>query len=257
MKGWIKATALFLLSVSHAILSAQNPFDGFYVGGNFGFATYRSERVDRDIYQTLPANLTDKKTNWAAGLQVGYDWSLCPWVVGLVGDWDWTNSRTQIDLNTNSPGVTKKIESDLRWISTLRARFGFASRCTLFFLTAGAAVADFKTHFTKIEPGFPAIPPFLPFPMPPLNEHSTSDKKRWGWTAGFGAEWAFGCHWSILAEILYANFGQYETSFLASINSQVTGPATTTYRFNMLEEVWLGRIGINYRFSLSNFGFGS
>ena len=52
----------------------------------------------------------------------------------------------------------------------------------------------------------------LTTPVLGISEPFSSDKTRWGWTAGLGTEWQFASNWSLKSEVLYARFGTEEAS---------------------------------------------
>ncbi len=218
-------------------------FGGFYFGANVGFVHARSYLADLDAFFLgntnpkgihTPGSLSAKNLNWAGGVQLGYDWTCGHSLFGLVADWDWTNAHAKTAIfEVTTTTIDIFTESELRWLSTLRARFGFFWKRALLYFTAGAAAADFKT---LIHSNLLALSPTIIIE----NEKFTFKKTRWGWTAGFGGEFALSCHWAINAELLYAGFSTYQMKFFSPTLSD-------TFRFNANQEVWLGRIGLKYR----------
>ncbi len=240
---WLKVITLtaycFLAAQLYAEANRSPSFDGFYVGGNVGFVHFKNLFLDRDDYLTfvsLPNALENSDINWLAGIQAGYDWSYCHWLFGLVADWDWTNAKVKNSLLKSNPTIiTISSEIRLHWLSTIRGRTGILFDSFLFYFTAGAAAAHFKTHLSNNQP--------LSFPV---NERFSFERNRWGWTAGFGAEWLAGCHLSLNAELLYASFDSYRFKIFSPA-------AANTFSFSSTNDIWLGRIGLNYRFSLRSF----
>ncbi|MFC2049327.1 outer membrane protein [Chlamydiota bacterium] len=205
-------------------------FDGFYIGGNVGFVGFTSHRNDLDGFATagVASSFSRNNTSWAAGFQLGYDWACNSRVLGVVWDWDWTDAKTNVHpLRNSAPAATERFDSHLRWFSTIRARGGIAVCDTLLYVTAGAAVAHIKSNIASNTNRF--------------NDHHN----RWGWTAGFGAEFALWCNWSVDAELLYLHFGNHSKTF-------TNAAGNARFAFDYSESAWVGRLGFNYRFSLSN-----
>ncbi len=210
-------------------------FQGFYVGGNGGFLSLRSDSSDLDSYLAALGTLSASRTNWAAGVQVGYDCRFCNKVFGIVADWEWSNARTRFRELPNDPDVIQQgIDHKMQWFTTIRARGGFALNDIMVYLTAGGVVADFKAKILNNVMGFTA-------------EHHSFNKHRWGWTVGFGGEFIIWKNWSINAEVLYLHFEHNRLTFTSPLK------LGNTFSFDLLEEAWVGRLGLNFHFSLCDF----
>ena len=210
---------------------AYNPcgaarFTGFYAGGNTGAVAYTASRSDLDGFLTDTSTYTANNIGWTGGVQVGYDWQSCNSVFGVVADWNWANvsAKTADEPNdANDPG--QGYQSKLRWFSTLRARTGLAVNDTLFYVTGGLAAARIKTTITEGDDTNPEV--------------ATFNKTRWGVALGGGAEFALGNNWSVNGEVLYLQFAKQQVTF----NSEARGPA----RFDLNDNAWVARLGVNYR----------
>ncbi len=114
------------------------------------------------------------------------------WVFGVESDFSWTSKKgTAHDTLLYDPGQTFLNETRENWLSTSRARVGYAWNNWLLYATAGAAVGD--VTYTVSEPTLGAFP----------EKHT-----RAGWTAGAGIEWAFDANWSAKLEYLFVDFGR-------------------------------------------------
>jgi outer membrane immunogenic protein len=109
------------------------------------------------------------------------------------------------------------------WFGTLRTRAGLAANNTFVYITGGVAVADIETTFTDPPDTF------------------NFGKTRWGVVGGAGAEVDLGNNWSVNGEVLYMQFAKHTAT-------GVDGGATA-FRFDMNDSAWVGRLGLNYRFS--------
>lgn len=206
-------------------------FGGPYIGAHVGWNSYSTARTDDgqtiyfSNYQTYSANHTD----WEVGMRAGYDWLRSCKLFGLIADLTWTEARTWISLEMpGTPIDLFEAKARMQWFTTFRARMGYLFNETfLFYLAGGAALAEFKNSLSNNG----STPPSFTF-----------KNTRWGWTLGFGSEWAVSSHWSIWAEVLYTSFPMKRMNFIAN-----GSPSSFTF----FDNSWSGRLGLNYHFSLS------
>lgn len=197
-------------------------FNGVFFGGNVGVISHMAHRNDLDGFLTDNSKWTTNDTDVTAGVQLGYDWQCCNAVIGIVGDWNWTNVEHKLREDPNNPDNNAFIKSRFEWFSTFRARLGMGVCDTFFYLTAGAAAARFETTWKDAPLEF--------------KHHDT----RWGWTGGVGVEFLAWCNWSIGAEILFLHFHERSKSFTDEVGG-------STYSFSHSDSAWVGRILLNYR----------
>ena len=124
----------------------------------------------------------------------------------------------------------------LQSFGTLRARTGVIVDNLLLYVTGGFAFANTER---TVALTFPGAPQFNQGPF-------TDEKTRWGWTMGFGTEWAFAPNWSFKSEVLYARF-ETEESTCTCRSARLRRPDLPV-RFEHDSSAWVTRIGINYRF---------
>ena len=99
---------------------------GFYVGGHVGYLWGRT-RVEEDGEVTEPGAPTD---GVIGGVLAGYNWQNGPLVLGLDGDFGWTNAH---GTGTPAPLIVKAPNTyDLNWTAHLRGRLGYAADHWLF-----------------------------------------------------------------------------------------------------------------------------
>ena len=151
-----------------------------------------------------------------AGGTIGYNLQTGNWVWGLEGDLDASWLKGSDNTAGGICGGVNGCETKNTWLATGRGRIGYAWDRFLPFITGGAAFGDIK--------------------MTPNSGASTS-KGKLGWTAGAGVEYAFMGAWSVKAEYLYVDLGNF------------TCPAATcsdagTYKLPLN----IARLGVNYRF---------
>ena len=112
---------------------------------------------------------------------------------------------------------------------TARARAGIAATpALLVYVTGGLAVAGVNVRYQNNN----FTPAFLA---------SKSDTK-YGWTAGFGAEYALGANWSVKAEYLRVMLGD------TTVNAPFDPATGLTGSIKVSQNIDLIRAGINYKF---------
>jgi len=187
---------------------------GLYVGLNGGYGFGRAHWVNSPL-GTIGTFSTD---GGLAGGTLGGNYQWGQFVIGIEGDLDWQNLRGS---QANPPCFAiGGCATSSTWLSTVRARAGFAVNRALVYATGGAA-------FTSIKAGVAALP------------HSGSPEP--GWTAGAGVEFAMTDNWTAKLEYLYAGFRQ--TSACAVSSCGGAAPVNVGLNENIV------RVGVNYLFN--------
>ena len=177
--------------------------------------------------------------NWLGGAQIGWNWQRNCTVFGFEADWSWSGMKASETFFDGDAGTqdSLNVSSKLRWFGTVRTRAGIVVDNFLLYVTGGFAYAKFNRSFTLSEDA------------PATTVTFSSNHTRWGWTAGFGTEWAWSGNWSIKSEVLYMRFVNHDATITGTtvdgINFGVPGRG---YNIGSQDEVWITRIGLNYRF---------
>jgi len=147
---------------------------GFYAGVNAGWG-WRDDN-DETVVLTgpgIPAGLTGTLDfgngddgGFVGGAQIGYNYQIGSFVVGLEADIQWVDSNDEDVVFVPGPGfagtfVPGEFDNEADWFGTVRARAGVAFDRVLIYATGGLAYTDNDT----------------------------------GWTAGGGVEWALPVNW--------------------------------------------------------------
>jgi outer membrane immunogenic protein len=247
-------------------------WSGFYIGGNAGAGIGMSRTTDTANFSapgTLAAispgivnpvtadSLTRAPFGFVGGGQIGYNWQSAAWVFGLEADWQWSTQKDTYNhasfvassTSSNFAQVTSVDEDKLSWLATGRARLGWASDSSLWYVTGGAAGARVANRYafaaTGAQPGGG-----VPLQAPGVGAQFGSD--RLGWTAGFGVETSlswFGIrapNWSAKLEYLYVDLGSVTNTFTAP-NANGSAFYTFTGQDHIRDNIV--RLGVNYRFS--------
>jgi outer membrane immunogenic protein len=224
---------------------------GFYIGANggWGWSSFDTTFVpdpngalvaDGDL--AGPRFFNTRADGGVFGGQIGYNWQVGTWVVGVEGDFDGASiSGTQQSIagSPNSPTLpTTNVVSAtdrINWLASIRGRIGVLWGPGLLYFTGGGAWEAVNRNLLVSSFGDTAV--------------SNFNSTRSGFVIGGGYEWQVAQHWSVRGEYLFYDFGSTNTDSLTLPDCNVTTPgqcnvAITTGKNN----VSVARIGINYKF---------
>ncbi len=176
---------------------------GFYIGINGGGGFGRSAWDSTGSFNT---------SGGLVGGTVGYNYQFGQAVVGVEGDIDWADINGT--TNTACPFGCKTSD---HWLSTARARLGYAADRFMPFVTGGAAFGDIRAS----TPGF-----------------AGANQTNAGWTVGAGLEFAIAGNWTAKAEYLYVDLGKFN----CGISCGAAATDNVSFTTNIV------RAGVNYRF---------
>jgi outer membrane immunogenic protein len=239
MKGWLLACVLlcgFAGSASAADMPVLGPYQpppvrplyswtGCYIGVNIGGGAAPKSREDTvGVFAPAGTSLGEMTARGVAGGgQLGCDYQTGSWVFGLQGLLDLSGMKGSDVL----PTTILVNESFVQTFATVTGRVGYTVLPTLlvYAKAGGARVHDLYNIST---PGL--VVPFKPGTMtvaattigsaltPPEEIIALGSKSTNGWTAGFGAEWAF-AHTpvSLSLEYDYLDFRSAQVPFISAI----------------------------------------
>lgn len=242
-----------------AYLAPVYNWTGFYAGANVGYGwgsrsgelTGNSPRLDLAVSTDFfPRSFGNKNDGVLAGGQIGYNYQVNQYVVGLEADIQWANQRsstfqtrpTEFLGGTFLADHTQTSSDQLKWFGTVRARAGFTPTDTLLlYVTGGLAYGETDSSAINAFPGLPNIPPIVVGRPAYSNVASVSDT-RVGWAAGAGVEWMFAANWSVKAEYLHVDLGSTSLTLV----DRFVATQTLTYDYRHQQDAV--RLGLNYKF---------
>jgi len=191
-------------------------WSGFYVGANIGGAFTHDSLTDN----LSGASLGSDNNGFIGGGQVGFNWQVDSWVLGVEWDIDGTT------LSHTGPGVvtalgTLQAHTSTDWISTLTGRVGYAADRWLLYAKGGGAWVQESATITNLGTGAA------------VGASRTSS----GWTVGGGVEWAFAPQWSAKLEYDFIRLDNF------NFNTFAGDSLTFSRDINMV------MAGVNYRFN--------
>jgi outer membrane immunogenic protein len=219
-----QATAADLPRKAPAYMPPPPPayvWTGCYIGANIGGAWGNVDVTDVNTGATVSPN----NSGFAGGGQIGCDYQMSQWVIGIRNIIDGTGISNGATLN----GVGT-VNSHLHWFDALTARGGYLIQPNvLLYVQGGAAwtswdIAAFNTAGAQVA--------------------EISGGNRTGWTAGGGVEWMFIPHWSVFVEYNYMGFGTRSEAGPVC----VAGVGCTANTFSGKANLQNALIGVNYKF---------
>jgi outer membrane immunogenic protein len=221
--------------IYRAPVAAVANWTGFYIGGNVGGSIGIVNETDTDT-GALSETANDRRALPGAigGLQAGYNWQSGLWLLGLEGDWQWSNeesTRSSQFIGTGPFAGVRFNSSDqdrIRNLATVRGRVGYVYGDYLWFATGGAAWSRVESNLAITGAAFATS--------------ASLSTTRSGWTVGGGVETLLAPNWSAKLEYLYVDLG--------SINNVEVTPAAALGAFTANEKVseHVIRVGLNYKF---------
>ena len=188
---------------------------GIYFGGHLGGGYAGSSWSD-----PITGAGSDNFTSWGflGGAQVGGNIQFNRLVLGVEGDFSWTNIN-----NKGAASGGEALNTRVPWTSTVTGRVGAAFDRLLLYGKGGLALAQDNSSLTDLA-----------------GNVSSTNLMRTGWTAGAGLEYALDGNWSAKIEYDYLGFGSKALNF----DTPVLGPVTSNATLNVQEV----KAGINFRF---------
>ena len=188
---------------------------GIYYGINGGYGFGKSEWTTSQVPAATTGNFN--ASGFAVGGTVGANYQMDAFVFGLEGDVDYMG----VDGKTSTSCTPGSCETKNTWLSTARARAGYAADRVLFYGTAGGAFGNIAANTSGT---------------------TFQSQTKLGWTAGAGVEAAFADNWTARVEYLFVDF--QNGSFAQTYGGNPPTPGTTTIK--LYENVV--RFGIDYKF---------
>jgi outer membrane immunogenic protein len=224
---------------------------GFYIGANggWGWSSVDTAFVPDPLGAFIavgdlagPSTFNTSTNGGVFGGQIGYNWQIGNWVLGVEGDFDAASisgTQSSIGGSPNTPGIpttnvvsaTQKID----WLASIRARIGVLWGPGLLYFTGGGAWEEVKNDQVVSVFGDTAT--------------STFSSTRSGFVIGGGYEWQVAQHWTVRGEYLFYDFGGTNTSSLTLPDCNLATPGACNVTLTTgKNDISVGRIAINYKF---------
>lgn len=198
---------------------------GFYVGGHVGWADSDASInwTGRAFDSNPPLSVDLGSDGWFGGGQVGYNWQVSNWVLGIEADLG--KMSLGKDLQFFGPRGDDNASADFGRYYTVTGRLGWAYDRALFYAKGGYVNARVSYQAGDTDGG--NIDP---------SDFVSTTKNLGGWTIGGGLEYAFAPNWTVKLEYLYMDLKDVS---LTNIDGD-------TFTFSNTVQTVKG--GINYKF---------
>jgi outer membrane immunogenic protein len=230
---------------------------GFYIGGNAGYA-FSTQRNVLTSGQTAvnnatvadgarPGSVQLDQDGFTGGGQIGYNYQMGSFVLGVEADAAYTDLRRTVNAVTTGtafPGVRNNVfRQDLAFLGTVRGRLGYAFDRVMVYGTGGFAYGDvdYRADFSG------------PLPAGVAQFTGRRTNMETGWAAGGGVEYALPTSFSLFgsnavtfkAEALYYDLGRRTVAANVIAGS---GGAGTGYNSSFETSGVIARAGLNFKF---------
>src|SRR5215212_10794602 len=181
---------------------------GFFIGVHAGVAGGDFEYpVDincfggrcEDGFSILDAEFELDSSGVFAGGQIGFNWQMDNFLLGVVGDIAWTNLEGNLEAHGDILEQTSfdfSAGSEVNWFGTIRGRLGWLwTPSFMTYVTGGGAFGNIEAS-AHLD----------------INDNEifdvSDDSTEWGWTVGAGAEYKITDNITFLAEYLFVDLGK-------------------------------------------------
>lgn len=205
--------------------SWTGPYIGAFVAGVSVESSYTGEPICIDPGLCGPLDPDMSGWGWGGGVLAGFNYQVMDnIVIGVEGDWAWFGNIAE------NEDPVEATELDFDDVATLRARAGFLSDDTLFYVTGGAAFV--KATFGGLVGDPAGQRPFI-------------DDSNWitGWTVGGGIEHAFSEYFHARLEYLYIDLPNEDFDLSTGIPANPGGNVNVDF-----ENVHMIRAGVTLNF---------
>jgi outer membrane immunogenic protein len=210
---------------------AVSTWTGFYLGLHGGYAWGDSTATAVTGNANFPVGSTVSSGHPEGGLfgaQVGYNYQISQWLIGLEGDYSIADISST-ESTTTAIGNTNTSSGKHKWLADVTGRLGYVVMPDLLlYFKGGWAWTHNDASSTLTSPAGVVL------------STSTGSEDRDGFLVGGGVEYAFLPHWSAKLEYNYMDFG-------TTTVTRVSNTGTTSLRDSKLN-LNVFKAGINYRF---------
>jgi outer membrane immunogenic protein len=253
---------IIALACAPATAGEAQDWSGFYLGAHLGIGSLDTEfRSDFDL---LPSD-TYQSTPKSGGVHIGYGRELGGFYVGVEGDigaygdadvsaWSTSTSVSGGIVGgvvgsciaspcsggriTTVTASAESVDTTLRSVAAVKARFGYPAGRFLPFVSTGVAAGDVETRYLAGTTTSTVRDDGAILEEPKTVGHLVEDREfMFGYTLGSGLEYAINSRVSIRGEYVFTDLGK-------RIYEHPDGTGSESFKTRLHE----GRIGLSLRF---------
>ena len=225
---------------------------GFYIGADVGGAWTSNvfnwnPLPSPSLFGSNPiSGVSSNAFSALAGLYGGYSWQFAPsWVVGLEGDWSYTQASNSLRqpwtaqfVGTPGAGQFTYMSQTLDWMTSLRIRLGYLIMPSLLaYGTGGVEWAHMNyAAYNRNNPAMNLL----------YVTNVWGSTLQAGYTVGGGLEWAMTNNWHLRGEYFYSFFQGGPSVVVQDETGDFPGfPSSYAWGSTSLS---VARLGLSYRF---------
>ena len=220
---------------------------GFYLGFNGGWGWSNNTHATVTPFGTfttadlVPFTLSGSNADGAVwGGQIGYNWQVGSWVLGIEGDFDGTGitgTRHSVFASLADPAFTNGFTATgkVNWLASIRGRLGYIWGPGMWYFTGGGAWEDVTVDALFSDGFFGA------------SVAGSFSKTFSGFVVGGGYEWMINPNWTVRGEYLFYDFSN-SNSTARSLALPGCVPSCGVLVSETNREVNVFRLGVNYKF---------
>jgi outer membrane immunogenic protein len=238
---------------------------GCYIGGHLGGDWGHANFIDPNslfggglgLFAPTGTGVgIDQGAGVLGGGQVGCDYQFATnWVIGLAGDFSWTN----LDGSTSDPyafsggdplfggkaGAPATLRDQTDWLASVTGRVGYAWDRWMLYGKGGVAWEHSRDTIQPLTVWGSSLAAFCFAAATGTTCNASGTDTDTGWTVGVGLAWAFADNWSAGIEYDHYGFGNHSVTLTASGPLTGTGsaPITVNQQFDAV------KVTLDYRFS--------
>lgn len=212
---------------------------GCYVGANVGGAFNRIEN-SVEVPGIASFGSSNQNTSFTGGGGAGCNLQFDPhWIAGIEGDFNYLHGSASQNfrIRFNGEDTLGSQDTTVRWLATLRGRFGYTWDRWFLFATGGLAFGDVRSSVTatRVDGGGNI-----------REQYSGSySSTRTGWTIGGGFEYLLSQRLSAKFEYLHYDLG--DANYLVNRVVSITTTLPTPWNARASVAGDIVRVGLNYR----------
>ena len=221
---------------------AQEPAGTPFQGALFPSGPGGVEASIANLYQgptVGPFNVSsgsNSASSWVAGAQIGYNYQIKNWVLGVEGE----VSSTNLKGSNRDPIYPNINQSETNFVGVLSGRLGYAWERLMLYGKAGGAWANSRYSDYAVN-SFTVGVDLLAVTVPSGTKEDAATVNRFGYMLGAGIEYALTPQWSVKVEYQYLDFGKQRTTLTPT--TTVVSPID----MDITQRIQLAKIGVNYK----------
>ena len=216
---------------------AAEPWTGFYGGPHAGYGWGEKKWIDNFPVFDGEVDANVNTSGALAGFQLGYNYQINWLVLGLEGDFSWSDVK-KTGFSCFSFG-DQVCSAKPEWFADIAGRLGVAYGPALYYVKGGGAWV--QDHFDNLATCSGSQPTSSGGISAACGDQFFANQTRFGWLIGGGIESYFAPNWSWKIEYNYMDFGSRSVSF--------SDGADGFFTEEIRQKIQTVTAGINYHFN--------